>query len=255
MLIKSQQEIADLREGGKLLARIMEELGTQVRPGVSTWEIDAQAEAKIRAMGGVPAFKGYQGHKSDPPFPGTICASINDEVVHGIPRKDRILNEGDLFKLDIGMRYKNLYTDMARTFPVGKISREAQALLDATRESLEAGVETIRSGSTIREYAQAVQKYAESFGYGVVRDLVGHGVGHEVHESPQIPNYVDARTPDFVFEEGMVIALEPMVNIGGWKVVLDEDGWTFCTADGSLSAHWENTYAVTKEGAVLITGV
>jgi methionyl aminopeptidase len=151
------------------------------------------------------------------------------------------------------MRYKNLYTDMARTFAVGKISKEAQTLLDVTRESLEIGAQTIREGSTLREYASSVQKYVESFGYEGVRDLVGHGVGHEVHEAPQIPNYVDARIDDFTFKKGMVIALEPMVNVGTWRVNLSSDGWTFETADGALSAHFENTYVVTENGVEQLT--
>ncbi len=253
MLIKTKEDIAAIREGGHLLANIVEELSQEVRPGISTWEIDDLAETKIRAVGGVPAFKGYRGSPKDTPFPGTICASIDNEVVHGIPRKDRILKEGDLFKLDIGMRYKERYTDMARTFSVGKVSREAQKLLDVTRESLEVGVQTIRHGSTVRQYARAVQQYVESFGYGVVRDLVGHGVGHEVHEAPQIPNTIDARTPDFTFQKDMVIALEPMVNIGTWRVDLARDGWTFETSDHSLSAHFENTYAVLAKGVEQLT--
>lgn len=253
MLIKSDREIDAIREGGHLLANIVEDLAQEIKPGISTWEIDIMAEEKIRAIGGVPAFKGYRGSPSDTPFPGTICASIDSEVVHGIPRKDRILREGNLFKLDIGMRYKNLYTDMARTFAVGKISREAHTLMDVTQESLEIGSQTIHSGSTLREYALAVQNYVGSFGYQGVRDLVGHGVGHEVHEDPQIPNYVDARMTNFTFQKNMVIALEPMVNRGGWQVVLNEDGWTFETADGELSAHFENTYVVLEDGIEQLT--
>lgn len=253
MLIKSEEEIDVIREGGKLLSHIVAELEDVLAVGISTGELDVLAEKKIREAGGVPAFKGYRGSSSDPPFPGTICASLNDEVVHGIPRKDRVLKEGDLFKLDIGMRYKNLFTDMARTFAVGKISREARTLLDVTRQSLEAGVETIREGSTIREYARAVEQYVKPFGFGVVRDLVGHGVGHEVHEAPQIPNAVDARMPEFVFRKGMVIALEPMINRGTWKIRLLDDQWTFATADGELSAHWENTYVVRENEAEQLT--
>lgn len=255
MFIKTQEDIDAIREGGHLLARIVEELSGEVQPGVSTWELDKMAEQKILSVGGTPAFKGYRGGKKDPPFPGTICASIDDEVVHGIPRKDRFLQKGNLFKLDIGMRYKDRYTDMARTFAVGKVSHEAQQLLDVTRESLEIGARTIREGSTSKQYASAVQKYIESFGYEGVRDLVGHGVGYEVHEPPQIPNYVDAQMVDFVFRKGMVIALEPMVNMGVWRVNLSLDGWTFKTADGSLSAHFENTYTVLKEGVEQLTRI
>lgn len=253
MLIKSDKDIDVIREGGKLLSDIVLALAREVKPGVSTWDLDVLAEEKIRAVGGVPAFKGYRGSPKDPPFPGTICASLNDEVVHGIPRKDRVLKEGDLFKLDIGMRYKNRFTDMARTYAVGTVSREAQTILDVTRESLEAGIKTIHAGSTARAYAEAVERYAQSFGFGVVRDLVGHGVGHEVHEAPQIPNYVDARMRDFAFQEGMVIALEPMINAGTWRVKLLGDQWTFATLDGSLSAHWENTYVVREDGTEQLT--
>lgn len=253
MYRKKKKDIDVLREGGRLLARIISELEEMVRPGVSTWELDALAEQKIRAVDGIPAFKGYRGSLTDIPFPATICASIDDEVVHGIPQKDRFLQEGNLFKLDIGMRYKNCYTDMARTFAVGKISHQAQQLLDVTRESLNIGAQTIRGGSTLRQYASSVQKYVESFGFESVRDLVGHGVGYEVHEPPQIPNYVDARIADFTFQEGMVIALEPMVNRGTWRIHLSSDGWTFKTADGELSAHFENTYVVLKEGVEQLT--
>lgn len=253
MLIKTDHDIAVIREGGRILAGIVEKLSNEIRPGVSTLEIDALAEKYIRSFGGVPSFKGYRGRSSDPPFPGTICASLNDEVVHGIPRSDRILQEGDLFKLDIGMRYKDRYTDMARTFAVGRISWQAQKVLDVTRESLEAGSQTLRDGSTIREYARIVQRYVESFGFSLVRDLVGHGVGYEVHEPPQIPNCADVRTKDFTFKKNMVVALEPMVNAGGWQIKLSRDGWTFETADHSLSAHFENTYAITKTGAEILT--
>lgn len=253
MMIKSQEDIAKIREGGHLLAGIVEELQAMVKPGVSTLEVDAEAERRIRAVGGRPAFKGYRGRPIDPPFPGTICASVNSEVVHGIPREDMVLKDGDLFKLDIGMVYKERFTDMARTLPVGNVSKDALKILDVTRECLEEGVRNIRDGAKMHDYAGAVQKYAESFGFSLVRDLVGHGVGYEVHEPPQIPNYVDPRHNNFTFSEGMVIALEPMVNAGGWQVNLSGDGWTFVTADGSLSAHFENTYAVTKEGAEQLT--
>lgn len=255
MTVKSKEDIAKIREGGRILAGIVERLGYLVKPGVSTWEIDIEAEKRIREVGGTPAFKGYRGRPIDPPFPGTICASVNHEVVHGIPRKDGILQNGDLFKLDIGMKYKDRFTDMARTYAVGNISKESRKLLDVTKQCLEESVQVIRDGAKLHDYASAVQKYVESYGFSLVRDLVGHGVGYEVHEPPQIPNYVDAGHTNFTFREGMVIALEPMVNVGAWQVKLADDKWTFVTIDKSLSAHFENTYAVTKERVEQLTAV
>lgn len=247
---KTDDELNRLRRSGHELARIVERLSECVKPGVSTGEIDALAEKWITEIGGIPIFKGY-GHGT--PFPATICASINEEVVHGIPSFDRILKEGDLFKMDIGMRYEGMVSDMARTIGVGKISDEANRLLIATRESLDAGIAVLRGGVKMIEYARAVEDCVKKEGFLPVRDLVGHGVGRELHEEPQIPNYVTKSVPGFTFVEGMAVALEPMINVGGWEVELGPDHWTFVTADGSLSAHFEDSVIITKDGAEIVT--
>jgi len=252
---KTSEEINILREGGQILGTIVSQVLALVQPGISTWKLDQEAEKRIRAAGGVPAFKGYRGGLNAPPFPGTICASVNDEVVHGIPKKECILREGDLFKMDIGMVYKGMITDMARTVSVGVINEEAKKLMDTTRESLDMGISVLKSGAKLYDFAGAVQKHAEQRGYFVTRDLVGHGVGHELHEPPQIPNYVDTKQLNFVFQENMVVALEPMINKGTWKVKMDSDGWTFKTQDGSLSAHFEDTVVITKDGSEILTRI
>ncbi len=247
---KTDDELECLRHSGREMAKIVERLAEHVRPGVSTGELDELAEKWITDIGGIPIFKGY-GHGT--PFPATLCASINEEVVHGIPSRDRILKEGDLFKMDIGMRYEGMVSDMARTFAVGKISAEAERLLVATRESLDAGIATLRPGSKMIDYARAVEDRVKRDGFLPVRDLVGHGVGRELHEEPQIANYVTKSVPGFSFIEGMAVALEPMINVGGWEVKLGPDHWTFVTADGSLSAHFEDSVIITKEGAEIVT--
>ncbi|MFA5993601.1 MAG: type I methionyl aminopeptidase [Parcubacteria group bacterium] len=253
IIIKNAREIAAMREGGRILARIMEELGSQVAPGKNTWEIDVLAEELIIKAGGTPVFKGY-GKESGKPFPATICASINDEIVHGIPRKDRILREGDIFKIDIGMRYQGMITDMARTWAVGKISVEAQKLLDVTRECLDAGICKLRAKGQLSKYSCAVQDYVEEFGFSVVRDLVGHGVGKKLHEDPFIPNY-KSKESDVKLKEGMTLALEPMINAGGPEMKLASDGWTYATRDGKLSAHFEDTVVILPDGVEILTRI
>jgi len=251
IIIKTPNEIDSMRAGGKILANIMHELGKQVAPGKNTWEIDALAEKLILAAGGTPVFKGY-GKESGNPFPATICASINAEIVHGIPSKNRILQEGDIFKIDIGMRYQGMITDMARTFAVGEISREAQKIIDITRECLDAGIEKIKIGRKLSEYSVTVQKYVEAQGCSAVRDLVGHGVGKMLHEDPHIPNY-KSKEKEVILQEGMTLALEPMINVGTYKIKLEKDKWTYVTADGNLSAHFEDTVVVTSDGVEILT--
>jgi len=240
-----------MREGGKILASVMEELGNNVAVGKNTMEIDVLAEKLIREAGGTPVFKGY-GKESGNPFPATICASINSEVVHGIPSKDRILKEGDIFKIDIGMKYKGMITDMARTFPVGKISVEAQKILDVTKECLNFGIAKIQARKPLSDYSAEVQEFVECQGFSVVRNLVGHGVGRELHEDPHIPNY-KTKGEEIILQEGMTLALEPMINAGSFKIKLAQDGWTYETTDGKLSAHFEDTVLVTKAGAEILT--
>ncbi len=248
----NDDEISRLREGGHLLSKILGELAVMVKPGVTTGELDAHAEKRMRAAGGEPSFKGYKAGGSVP-FPGTVCTSINNEVVHAPPVPSRPVKEGDLLKLDIGLRYKGLCTDMAVTVPVGKISAEAMRLLRVTRQSLEAGVDVIRPGAKIRDIGRAVQPVVEKAGFGVVRALVGHGVGRSVHEDPHVPNFDDPDIPKTVIKKGMVLAIEPMVTAGSWEVDIAEDQWTFITVDDKLSAHWEVTVAVTEDGHEILT--
>src|SRR6185369_16024690 len=209
--IKTEDEIRRLKESGKRLARVLDTLTGEIIPGMSTAAIDARAEALIRKEGGLPIFKGY-GASMGVPFPASLCTSLNSEVVHGIPKEERIVKEGDLLKLDIGMRFEGMVTDMARTLAIGNVSPEAQTLLDVTRESLNLGIATMRPGVAISVYAKTVQEYVEKNGFSVVRDLVGHGVGRELHEDPQVPNYVSRHMKDFILEKGMTLALEPMIN-------------------------------------------
>lgn len=251
-LIKTDSEIEALRESGARLAKVLEAVLLAAKPGVSTQTLDEMAEAGIRAEGGLPVFKGYNAG-ARMPFPATICSSLNNEVVHGIPSHTRVLQDGDILKIDIGMRFRGMVSDMARTIAIGTISPTAKKLLDVTEKSLLAGIAVLRPGAKMLDYAQAVQTVAEVGGFGVVRDLVGHSVGHELHEDLQIPNYVTKSLPNFTFEKGMTVALEPMINEGTWEVDLAEDDWTFITADGKLSAHFEDTVLITETGAEILT--
>ena len=248
----NNDDISRLREGGHLLSEILGELAAMVRPGITTAELDAHAEKRMRDAGGEPSFKGYKAG-GPVPFPGTVCTSINSEVVHAPPVPSRAVKEGDLLKLDIGLRYKGLCTDMAVTVPVGKVSKEAGRLARVTRQSLEAGVAVIRPGAKIRDIGRAVQPVVEKAGFGVVRALVGHGVGRSVHEDPHIPNFDDPDMPRTAIKKGMVLAIEPMVTAGSWEVDVADDMWTFKTIDDSLSAHWEVTVAVTDDGYEILT--
>ena len=241
-----------MREGGKILAGIMAEIGRNVAPGKNTLEIDKLAEELLIARGGKPSFKGY-GEDMGNPFPATICASVNSEVVHGIPSKDKILKDGDIFKVDIGMIYKGLHTDMARTFPVGEISEEARELMKVTEQSFFEGIGKMGPGKKLSDYSKTVQKYVEGQGFSVIRNLVGHGIGKELHEDPQVPNYYNRKFQDFDLAHGMTFALEPMVNAGKFETKLGHDGWTFVTKDGSLSAHYENTILITESGVEVLT--
>lgn len=252
--IKSQSEINAMREGGRILAAVMDTLEKEIAPGKNTLELDKLAEELVFANGGEPAFKGYPGEGKEP-FPATICASLNSEVVHGIPAENKIMQDGDMIKIDIGMKYKGMFTDMARTFAVGKISPEAQKLIEATEKSFWQGVEKLKSGNFLSDYSKAAQKCAESAGFSVVRNLVGHGIGQELHEDPYIPNYYNKKYQDYRLEAGMTLALEPMINEGGFETVLGKDGWTFRTKDGKLNAHYENTILITEKGAEVLTKI
>lgn len=251
MRIKSSAEIQKIREGGKRLHDILLFLLTKVEPGVSTAFLDELAFKKIKEIGGTPSFLHY-GAQYGNPYPATLCVSINDEIVHGIPKKEKVIQEGDVVSLDIGMWYEGLTTDTARTICVGDVPDRVVALVEATQEALRAGIETFAPGTTLRDYAYAVENIAKKGNFGVVRDLIGHGVGHAVHEKPDIANYVAGASREMV-EEGMVLALEPMLTLGTWRTRELADGWTFVTADGSLSAHFEDTIAITKNGFEILT--
>ena len=236
--IKSAREIELMREAGRILAKVHEELGKAIQPGMSTLDIDCLGEKLIRGFGCVPSFKNYNG------YPASICVSVNNEVVHGIPNKHHIIQEGDIVSLDAGVIYKGYHSDAARTHAVGQISPEAQKLIDVTRQSFFEGIKFAKAGNHLNDLSSAIQAYAESFGYGVVRDLVGHGIGSHLHEDPEVPNFSRNRK-GIKLVPGMTLAVEPMINIGTPNVEWLDDDWTVVTKDGSLSAHYENTILIT----------
>jgi len=250
MITTKASDIKILKEGGAHLARILADLRKRACVGITTKELNEYAERMIVEFGGRPSFKGYQSGGASP-YPGTVCTSINDEIVHGIP-SDRKLKNGDIIGLDIGMEYKGLYTDTAITVPVGTVDKKILELIAVTTEGLMAGIAAARPGNTIGDIGHAISAIAKPYKYGVVRELVGHGVGSTVHEDPQIPNYGQAGTGEDIVE-GMVLALEPMFNLGRHEVVLEDDGWTWSTADGSISAHMEHTIYIGKEETIIIT--
>jgi len=252
-LIKSPEEIEKLKEGGKILSSVLRELREKCVPGVTTKDLDLLAQKRFEEAGGKPSFLGYKISPSDPGYPAAVCISINDEVVHGIPSEDRLVKDGDIVSMDIGLWYKDLCTDMATTVVVGNVDPNIADLVRATREGLVKGLETIHKGGMLGDIGAAIEDFIKPKGYGIVRDLVGHGVGHAVHEEPPIPNFRDPRSPRVELKAGMVLAIEPMVNLGGWQVDQLDDGWTIVTRDGSPSAHFEVTVAVTKDGYDLIT--
>lgn len=237
--IKSQHEIELMREAGKILAKTHDELAKAIRPGMTTLEIDKIGEEIIRSYGCIPSFLNYEG------YPASICVSVNDEVVHGIPSKDRILVDGDIVSLDAGVIYKGYHSDAARTVAVGEISEEAKKLIEVTRQSFFEGIKFAKEGYHLHDISNAIGDYCESRGYGVVRDLVGHGIGRNLHEDPEIPNFRQRRR-GIKLQAGMTLAVEPMVNIGTCEVSWLDDDWTVVTDDGSLSAHYENTILITK---------
>ncbi len=243
--IKTSEEIKIMAEGGKILARIMKELEKQVRPGITTKELDKAAEGLVLSSGAKCSFKGYNG------YPACLCTSVNEEIVHAVP-SDRVLKEGDILSLDLGVFYRGYHSDMAITLPVGDISPEAQKLIKVTKESLEIGIKEIEIGGTFGDIGSAIQEYVESHGFNVVRDLCGHGIGKDLHEDPEILNYGKPGTGPKI-KEGMVFCLEPMVTVGDWHIKKSKDGQGFITSDGSLSAHFEHTIAVTKTGCHVLT--
>jgi methionyl aminopeptidase len=255
-VIKSKKEIKLIGEGGKILSSILSTVIKNVKPGANIKDLDVLAEELIAEHGGKPSFKNYKGHKDDPPFPSTMCISINNEVVHGDGTRNIVLAKGDIVDFDLGMRYPakgGLYTDMSRTVAVGKIREDVEKLVQVTKKSLDLGIRQIKPGNKIKDISRAIQEYVEGQGFSVVRRLVGHGVGHEVHEEPMIPNFVDKKWGNIVLKEGMVLAIEPMVNVGSSDIKTAKDGWTVITSDDNLSAHFEHTVAVTRDGYKILT--
>ena len=244
--IKSASEIALMRESCRLLAKVHEELEHAIRPGMTTMEIDILGDTMIRKLGCIPNFRDYNG------FPASICTSVNDEVVHGIPSRHRVLQEGDIISLDAGLIYKGYHSDAARTHGVGKISPEAQKLIDVTRQSFFEGIRMAKEGNHLYDISNAIDAYVSGFGYGIVRDLVGHGIGTQLHEDPQIPNYAQQRK-GIRLQAGMTLAIEPMINMGTAEVYWGDDGWTVTSADHSLSAHYENTILITDGEPEILT--
>ena len=244
--IKSAREIALMRESCARLETVFDELEKMIRPGITTLDIDRAGEKLIRDLGGIPNFLNYEG------YPASICTSVNEEVVHGIPSRHRVLREGDIISLDAGMIVEGYHSDAARTYPVGKISDEAQKLIDVTRESFFVGIEKARAGNHLHDISNAIDDYVTARGYGIVRDLVGHGIGRSLHEDPQIPNFRQKRR-GIRLVPGMTLAVEPMITAGTWEVEWLDDDWTVVTVDGSNAAHYENTILITDGAPEILT--
>ncbi|MFL2641555.1 type I methionyl aminopeptidase [bacterium] len=248
--LKNNNNIEKIKKCGNIISEVHSILGKLVEPGISTWELDKVAEDYTVSKGYVPAFKGYQN------FPGSICASINHEVVHGIPSKNRILKKGDIIGIDFGVYKDGFYADSAFTFGVGNIGSDLELLLDVTRDSLAKGIENAVIGNKLYDISKSIQDHVENNGFSIVRSYVGHGIGRNLHEDPQVPNFVlesEKRENSLDLVEGLVIAIEPMVNVGNYEVEVSNDNWTVVTKDGSLSAHFEHTIAITKKGPVNLT--
>ena len=235
-----------MKESCKRLEYVHDQLGEIIRPGISTYEINKIGDRLIREQGGIPNFLNYNG------YPASICVSVNDEVVHGIPKKERLLEEGDIVSLDAGLIYKGYHSDAARTYPVGKISEEHQKLIDVTRQSFFEGIKFAREGNHLHDISNAIDDYVTSFGFGIVQDLVGHGIGTSLHEDPQIPNFRQKKR-GLKLRAGMTLAIEPMINLGGWEVEWLDDDWTVVTQDGTYSAHYENTILITTGDPEILT--
>lgn len=255
MTIKKPEEIKKIREGGKILAQILSQVLVAAKPGVTTLELDHLAESLIKKAGGRPAFKNYASTPGETPFPSTLCTSVNNELVH-TPASDYKLQEGDILSVDIGMAYPadgGFYTDMARTIPVGQIPKEAEKIIEVTKQSFDKAVAVIKDGTPVSAIGKAIEEFVNPQGFAIVRSLVGHGVGYEIHEEPRIPNFYDAKYDDVILKEGMVIAVEPMINTTDPDISVLDDDWTIVAADGQLCAHHENTLVVTKNGFEILT--
>jgi methionyl aminopeptidase len=246
IVLKSQEEINKIADASRIAAEALDKIKGIMKPGITTGELDSFAASFIISKGAVPAFKGYKG------YPANLCASVNEEVVHGIPSTKKKLKEGDIISIDLGVYFKGFYGDIAATFPVGKVSKEAEELIKTTRKALYIGIEKAVVNNRLGDISFAIQDFVESKGFSVVRNFVGHGIGRELHEEPQIPNFGKAGKGP-VLMEGMVLAIEPMVNAGTWDVIVKDDGWTATTKDNRLSAHFEHTVAITTNGPVILT--
>lgn len=252
IIIKTQEEIEKIKEGGAILASVLRDVSKKVKPGVTTGELNAYAHELIEKKGGVSAFLDYTPDGASYPYPASLCVSVNAEVVHGIPDDTRILNEGDIVSLDLGIKYKGLFTDHAVTVPVGEISKENKKLLSVTREALMAGIKAAQVGNTIGDIGYAIESIIKPYGFGIIDILAGHGVGRAIHEDPYVPNY-GKPGQGAKLKAGMVIAIEPMVNLGKKNVYLEEDDYTYTTTDGLPSAHFEHTVIITDTGPVIAT--
>ena len=255
IIIKTKEEIEVIREGGKHLATVLYKVKEKVTPGISTKDLDIYAEKLIREMGDSPAFLNYRPEGASKPYPASLCVSVNDEVVHGIPNKNRILKEGDIVSLDLGLKHKGLFTDMAITVPVGEVSVSSQRLMKVTEQALQVGIDAAQSGNTIGDIGHAIETFVrvqKDNKYGIVEVLAGHGVGRAIHEDPFIPNFGKAGKGEKLVP-GMIIALEPMLNNGTKNVTIDDDDWTFRTADRKNSAHFEHTILITEGNPEILT--
>ncbi|HNW39349.1 MAG TPA: type I methionyl aminopeptidase [Candidatus Omnitrophota bacterium] len=245
ILLKSPKDLIMLKRSGAILASVMQKLQVLLHPGMTTLELDLLSEELIRKEKVLPAFKGYNG------FPGTACISVNEEIVHGIPGS-RVISDGDIVSIDLGVNYEGFFSDMAVTLPVGKVGDDKLKLIAATKESLNLGIKQAQAGNHLTDISHSIQSFVEAQGFSVVRQFVGHGIGRALHEEPEIPNY---GRPGFgpLLKNGMVLAIEPMVNLGGWECLVTGNGWTAVTKDGSVSAHFEHTVAITDNGPVVLT--
>jgi len=244
--VKTPEEIENMRIAGKMLATVLQYVKEKATSGMSTKDLDNLAATKLKTLGGAPSFLNYNG------FPAVLCVSVNDEVVHGVPSAGKILENGDIVSIDFGVTFKGMVTDAALTFAVGQVEPNIAKLISTTERSLMAGIDMLKAGIRVGDIASAIQKVLDPGGYGIVRDLVGHGVGHELHEDPNIPNYGHAGSGP-VLQAGMTIAIEPMATLGGWQVTMDDDNWTIRTKDHSLAAHFEHTILITGKGYEILT--
>jgi methionyl aminopeptidase len=252
ILLKTDHELERMREANRIVAVVLDEIAARIRPGVSTLELDEWAEGRIIGLKGLPAFKGYGGHSGGKPFPATLCTSINQQVVHGIPAGTCLLREGDIIGIDVGVIYDGYHGDGARTYAVGSVTPQASELMTTCQKSLQLGIAAARSGNHLGDIAKAIDGCVRAAGFSVVRDLSGHGIGRSLHEDPQILNYYDGRRGARL-KSRMTLAIEPMINAGGWEVRTLDDGWTVVTCDNSLSAHYEHTVVLTDNGPEILT--